>query len=241
MDSEKIKDWVQSIAIVGGGIWAVFAFVFEAPIKLRWEEPHIEVSSSLEVVGEQHGSIAGFFVKGSVRIENHSKYSVWIVGSLLETKGHEATKVAATDEPTDLVMNQKRSSSQRGLETFQWIKTLESDKTVAVGILREGLRISPREVFESDYITFVPATYDIASLEITLNYARKRKLHSLLKASDNSGVVELNSYLIEPDEELNQNDRKHQRKLKRMKFKQTQTRSIIYLRQAPPDCSGSEV
>ena len=125
-------------------------------------------------------------------------------------------------------MNNFREGSLRGLETFQWIKTGKFGATLAIGILRDGLRISQEEVFESDFFTFVSNYYELVALDVTLHYAPKQSLYSEIQETNDS--FEIKSFLISTDEEVDENNKRHRRIVSRRKFKQTQTRAVTYLR-----------
>lgn len=227
------RKWIQPAVIGLGAIWAISAFVFNEPIELRSAEPHMEVRSCLEVVAHHEGSDSGYVVKGRVRLDNRSNFSVWIVGSLLDMRGHRITAVTAVHKSLDYI-NGERRRSKEALDTFPLKKTMGRGTSVSLGFFGEGFSISPREAFETEFLGFVPYVYDAASLDVSINYARRRAIYAELEEGMNEW--QLVQYVRKSDERVDQIV--HRRLLRRIRFSKTQSVAVAYLRDV--DAAGCD-
>jgi hypothetical protein len=81
---ERINTWVQIVALISGGIWAAYTFVYKEIMQPRLLPSHISIDSELSKVGKKSSMIA---IEGKFTITNNSKKRAILLPSCFAVLG----------------------------------------------------------------------------------------------------------------------------------------------------------
>lgn len=175
--AERVNSFVQTVAIVAAGAWAVYTFIYEARIKPGLEPPAVSVTTELVKAGERDDHVA---IRSTVTRKNVGQTAVRVLGLTYNVVGVRArfeSDSASATKPTGTIDEAGQIAEAPGY-------TLSEPGTV---ILRQGVLfagatdedakpsdLAPGETLSRDLIVYADRSKnDFVRFEVSLVYAKE--------------------------------------------------------------------
>jgi hypothetical protein len=153
---ERINTWVQIFALVLGGIWAAYTFVYKEMIQPSLLPSHISIKSELSKVGKKDSMIA---IKAKFTITNNSKKRAILLPSSFAVLGVTNIGKKTKENKSDInLMFEKADnliiSSEDSIIAHNGFITQK--KFIMTGPLFEQWLFDPNETASNSLIFYIP-------------------------------------------------------------------------------------
>ena len=151
---ERINTWVQIIAIISGGIWAAYTFVYKEIVQPRLLPSHVSIDAELSKAGKKNSMIA---IRGKFTITNNSKrraillpscFSVWGVTNVQDKKKKSDLEILFEKSENYIVTSQDLIITRDGLTTKK--------KFIVTGPIFKEWYFDPHETASRSLIFYIP-------------------------------------------------------------------------------------
>lgn len=190
--SESIRNWVEIVAIIAAGIWAVWVFVYKRTIVPSRLPPHLVISTNLQEAGrknvistnlqrvEREDSLVA--IRAEVLVTNKSKTRVEVFASWFNASAvnisytgdeKDEKKEADTSFARTVITELKKSP-----DVTSTLRHIQEDRveTVAAGrLLAETMWFDPNEEVSRRIVFYVSDQFDVVEFRATIQYDKSRK------------------------------------------------------------------
>jgi hypothetical protein len=154
----RTKDWLTIAAILAGGIWALWIFVFDKIIEPRQAPQNLNIDAHLQRDGERNGLLA---LQVDVSVKNQSSRTVYIPEAAMLLTGHTIQRAAPTSEAFVAEVN-KRFELRKGNEFSRSFSiTQKESDVIGAGSFLTDWNLEPNEITSRHRVMYVdPSNYD---------------------------------------------------------------------------------
>ncbi|CAO4135529.1 hypothetical protein [Methylorubrum extorquens] len=175
-DAERINTLVQTLAIIGAGVWGVYTFIYEARIKPSLEPPAVSVTTHLEKAGERNDHVA---IRSTVTRKNVGQTGVRILGLVYNVIG---VRAQFGEKPTPIAASDGLGKADRVAAARDYALSEPGTVILHQGTLFAGATereaepsdLNPGEAVSRDLIVYADRTrYDFVRFEVSLAYTKE--------------------------------------------------------------------
>lgn len=175
--AEALNNVVQTLAIVGAGIWGVYTFVYQAKIAPSLAPPTLSVTSTLEKAGQKGSLIA---IRSTVTRSNVGQAGVRLLSLTYNVAGIRVH--FADGDKTSPTFNRDYSQSSTASAARYYEQPEQSEVILRHGVLFEGATrspsrpstLNPGETISRDMIFYADrARFDSIRFQVRLLYTKQ--------------------------------------------------------------------
>jgi hypothetical protein len=202
---ERINQWVQIGALLLGGVWAIYTFVYKELVLPASSPPHINTSISFARAGaahqnSPHGVLA---IDAKFKIRNESKRSISVLPSYFAVWGKKLTDDC--DAQDSFATNANEVLASGGLLAVRHC-ALGSARLVAVGSPFRDWTLAPHETSTENVLFHVPSgEYDYLEVSLHVLYAVEQPNFNIVWRMEEQSIATPN-FLSLSGESLSAND-----------------------------------
>ena len=225
---KELREWVQTIALVAGGLWAIWLFFYQDRVVPSRIPPQLDVSSSLQVIGKRDNLLA---LKARVSMRNPSHTRVRVLGSWFNMFTYKV-KAKKTPELSKTDVEELRGPNyQAHFIDFPRLAKMTGRTVVNSGrLLPPVWWFEPGEEYSQEFVTLVPSGSAIAELRCRFMIVRKQGVLRPKWDIDKDGVTTFS--LLVPGEVVNKFEAYDASNVRHLKllggYLPVGTRSVVY-------------
>jgi hypothetical protein len=162
--TQNINLWVQTIAIVLAGVWAIYQFVWKEFVQPAFVS--FSINGDIDAVADTAQQIGEAIpIKLDIKIQNASKRDLYVIGALIKVEGVEIN-TSVSVEPFQLELSTRTEA--RDMLEHSWINWRAKSDLLVTSLQYPGFRLVSGDTVAKELTVIVPSKkFDLA--QITMN------------------------------------------------------------------------
>jgi hypothetical protein len=204
-----LRDVVEIVAILAAGIWAFYVFVYENNFKPSHAPPSINVTASLDKLGEHNGLVA---IRIRVELRNSSSVSIRILGNAVTVYGQHVALISTKRLPFQTSNEVELRAFYRASQTVPVYSSARLGKAVDPSS-HYDTELDPGDSSSEEDVFYIPhKAFDLLTLRVNVLYVREgtKGLVVHIAATPQRGPdfvydkndVRINQFVVEPLDSL---------------------------------------
>ena len=165
----NLKEWMPTLLIVSGGLWAGYTFVWKEILMPEWAPAALTLDVSMAPTGRRRTTgttdAEAVEMQVTVNVTNESNRTLHLLPSFWQVAGTQVQRAPNDHSFADAA----RVALHRGsLDHAERLSLLRLSKPIATGSLLADDTIQPGEKLSRNVILRIPRTYIAATVELFL-------------------------------------------------------------------------
>ena len=168
---DLIKSYVEVVAILAAGGWALYQFVYVEKIKPSHEPPEISITTTLQEVG-RHNDIAA--ISATITIQNKSKVRINVVSAYYNVSGYKIAPVDSFQTSLDSYSKKilEKGPANSEVDVSRYFNATEETMIQSGRVLKDTWLL-PDEEQTFNVPVYIPANnFDLIKCDFAANVAR---------------------------------------------------------------------
>jgi hypothetical protein len=164
-----VRDVVEIVAIVAAGAWAFYVFAYENRIKPSLASPDVNITASLQNLGERNGLIA---VRFHQELHNVGSVHAYFLGVAVTIYGQRVILSKTPIEPPQAGTRYRfaafyRTSAPEPAFSLAYVTKLGDPSS------SQETELDPGSTLQNDYVFYVPrGRFDLLTVQVNAVYTK---------------------------------------------------------------------